>query len=179
MTSATRAERSRKRREAIAQSQGRAVREYTPTGLVVADRAEWRREYKRLQRRKAGAPLRADIAAKAQANREAKAAKIQQQKKNALHDAHVKRYAYVVECRAKYAKRYALNPDAERLRASLAKLSLPDHYVRSQLKSMGIGVEVITPSLIELKRSAMQYRRLANHIKTTLKDHHEAITKHP
>lgn len=48
---------------------------------------------------------------------------------------------------------------------------------------MGIPKDTITPDLIALKREAMQYGRLARHIKSTVKNHwkeqNETITKHP
>lgn len=178
-------EKSRNRRIALAQSQGRSLRKYqkAPIGEVV-DQTARRREYKRLQRRKAGAPLRADIAAKAQAKREAKAIKTAIRKQlSELHDAHVKRYARVLRSREASAKRFRENPQFHRDRISRYKQSLPDSYVIQNLKSAGILKEVITPSLIELKREAMQYERLARHIKSTVKNHlkdqNEAITKHP
>lgn len=178
-------ESQRKRRQALAQEQGRPLRKYQQSGLPAdLDAGTRRREYKRLQRRQAGARLRADIAAEAQAKREAMAAKAAIKKqKDALHDAHVRRYIRVLSNRAKFAKRYKASHQAIRNRIARHKQMLPDSYVIQNLKSAGIPLEVITPSLIELKREAMQYGRLARHIKSTVKNHlkeqNEAITKHP
>lgn len=139
---------------------------------------------KRKCRRQKGARLRADMSVKAHARREAAAIrKSQRDAMAALHDAHVKRYAYVVSCRFKYANRYNDDPQAERERSAKRKQALPDSYVIQNLKSMGIPAESVTPVLIALKREAMQYRRMSHTIKTTVKNHlkedHEAIPKHP
>ncbi len=100
-----------------------------------------------------------------------------------LHDAHVKRYKYLLNAKEKYAKKYANNPQAERDRMSRYKEALPDPYVIQNLKVMGIPSHAITPSLIAMKREAMQYGRLSREIKSTvktyLKDNHETIPKHP
>lgn len=137
---------------------------------------------KRKYRRQKGARLRSDMAANAQAKREAAAIRKSQRESMALHDAHVKRYVRVLTDRAKYSKRYETNPQAERERTSRRKQALPDSYVIQQLKSMGIDREVVTSALIELKREAMQYRRMSRSIKTTVKNHlkedHETISKH-
>ena len=86
------AERERHRNRRRAQKAGKPVREYKRTGLQCEDVAEWRREYKRLQRRKAGAVPRADIAARSQAKREALAPQQALRRAiSALHDAHVRR----------------------------------------------------------------------------------------
>lgn len=147
---------------------------------------------KRKYRRMAGARLRSEIAAEAKAKREAELAirekhdshvKALRELQAALHDAHCRRYANVLLDRAKYAKRYEANPQAERRRASQRKQLLPDAYVLQQLKSFGIPREIVTPELIELKRESMQYRRLSRNMKSTLKNHlkeqNETITKHP
>lgn len=141
-------------------------------------------ELKRKYRRQAGARLRADIAAETQAKREAAAIKgaIRLQIVS-LHDAHVKRYVDVLRHRAYASKRYRANPQAERERASIRKQKLLDSYLIGQLRAMGIPKDTITPDLIALKREAMQYGRLARHIKSTVKNHwkeqNETITKHP
>lgn len=185
-------ESARKRRDALARAQGRTLREYKSTGLAVTDKAAWRREYKRLQRREAGARLRAEIAAQAQAKREAELAtrekhdshvKALRELQASLHDAHVHRYSYVLRDRQKYANRYKENPHAERDRSSRRKQKLPDSYVIQNLKSMGIPRDAVTPELIGLKREHMEYRRLSRDIKSTVKNHlkeqNETITKHP
>jgi len=124
------------------------------------------------------------MTAKAQLKREAESsAKALKQAVCTLHDAHVKRYAGVLKSRAKAAEKYRTNPQSERDRVSRYKQRLPDAYVIQNLKAAGILLGVITPSLIELKREAMDYARLARHIKSTVKNHlkeqNETITKHP
>lgn len=141
-------------------------------------------DLKRKYRRQAGARLRTEIHAAAQSKREAAdKAKALHLAKLQLHDAHVRRYVYVIAARASFAKRYATNPQTERDRISRYKQAMPDAYVIQNLKVMGIMPETVTPELIELKRESMQYRRLAKEIKTTLKtnwkEEHETITKHP
>jgi hypothetical protein len=141
-------------------------------------------ELKRKYRRQAGARLRTEIHAAAQAKREAAdKAKALRLAKPQLHDAHVRRYVSVISSRKSSAKRYAANPQEQSARASRYKQALPDAYVIQNLKIMGIMPETVTPELIELKRESMQYRRLAKEIKTTLKTNwkaeHETITKHP
>lgn len=179
-------EKAREKRMRIAAEQGRVFVPKKPTGIDCSDKAEYKREYKRIQRRKAGARLRADMTAKTQAKREAAAIKAAirlQQQKDAPHDAHVKRYAKAISDRAKYAKRYKANPQAERQRTAQRKQLLPDAYVIQQLKSCGIPREIVTPELIDLKRDCIQYRRLSRNIKSTVKNHlkeqNETITKHP
>lgn len=137
-----------------------------------------------MKRRETGATPRIVIQAAAQAKRdEAKTTKEQREARTHLHDAHVKRYKYVLDVREKYAKKYANNPQAERDRASRYKKALPDPYVIQNLKVMGVPSHAITPSLIAMKREAMQYGRLSREIKSTvktyLKDNHETIPKHP
>lgn len=177
-------EQNRQRRHRVAQAQGRTIRPRQATGIDTADKAAYRREYKRISRHKAGAVLRIQIQAETRAKREAAAARGALRLAIAgLHDAHVKRYVYVLSCRAKYAKRYAANPCAERERTSKSKQELRDFYVIQNIKLMGIPANAITPSLIAIKREAMEYRRLGCTIKTTVKNHlkeaNEAITKHP
>ena len=178
-------EQKKQHRKAKDAAAGIVRREYTRTGLdgLFADSPRnWRLEYKRQQRIKAGAKSRADIVAVAQAKREAKAQIKLQQQEAEKHDCHVRRYMRALADRAKYAKRYAENTIAERERTSLHKQKLPDSYVRQQLVYFGIPKEVITPELIELMRQAMDARRISKTIKRAIKDHwkeeNETITKH-
>ena len=139
---------------------------------------------KRKYRREAGATPRVEIDARTRAKRVvADKAKALRLAKLQLHDAHVRRYVYLMAARTNFLKRYAANPQAERDRIARRKQALPDAYVIQNLKAMGIMPETVTPELIELKRESMQYRRLAKEIKTTLKTNwkaeHETITKHP
>lgn len=176
-------EKAREQREKKAAAMGAVSVKQTPTGIVANSPAEWRREYKRMKRREAGATPRIELAAKAKANREAKAAEKALKQANTPHDAHVSRYVYMLAIRAKAAKRYAENTESERERIARYKQKLPDSYVISNLKASGIPREVITPELIGLKREAMDARRLAISIKRAIKNHwkeeHETITKHP
>lgn len=143
-----------------------------------------RTNLKRKYRREAGAPLRVDIAAIAAAKREAIA-----MKKADLaaiekpHDAHVKRYARLIQARANYAIRWAKDPQKERDRVSAMKQALPDHYVVHNLKASGMPTEAITPHLISLKRESMEYKRISRTLKTAIKNNwkeeNETITKHP
>jgi len=86
-----------------------------------------------------------------------------------LHDAHVKKYHQAIKWRARYAKRYATNRASEISRQSKRKAALPDSYVIQNLKSMGFQPGQVTPSLVALKREAMQYRRLSKSFKTAIK----------
>lgn len=99
-----------------------------------------------------------------------------------LHDAHVKRFVYILEARTKYAKRYKSDPQTEIDRQKRRKQALPDSYVIQNLKATGIPIDAITPDLIAIKREAMQYGRMSRTIKTTVKNHlkedHETVTKH-
>lgn len=172
----------RKAKDAAA---GIVRREYERTGMLglfAESPKDWRREYKLRKRIKAGAKSRPEIAAAAQAKREAEAKVRLQKQKDAKHDAHVRRYMCVLSSRARSAKRYSANPIAERERIARHKQKLPDSYVIQNLKAAGISREVITPSLMELKREAMQYERLARHIKSAIKNHwkeeHETVTEH-
>lgn len=176
-------EKAREKRMRIAAEEGRVFVPKTPTGLDRSDMAEYRRQYKRNKRREAGARLRVDIQAEAQAKREAVELRRAQRLAAVLHDAHVKRWAYLLSARAKYARRYEANPKAEIARQSRRKQALPDSYVIQNIKAMGIPADVITPALIAIKREAMQYHRMSRTIKTTVKNHlkedHETISKHP
>lgn len=142
-------------------------------------------DLKRKYRRQAGARLRVDVAAEAQAKREVIAIKAEirlQQQKEAPHDAHVKRYAQVISSRAQYAALYARDPQAERDRQSARKQALPDSYVVQNLRVSGMPAEAITPHLIALKRESMEFKRISRALKTAIKNNwkeeNEAITKH-
>ena len=179
----TRAAEHRARRAKLAQAQGRTIRPRKATGIDTTDKTAYRREYKRMLRRNAGATPRVDIQAATQAKRETVAeTKTIKQAIAGLHEAHVKRYREVLLARSYYAKRYKANPQAERDRIAKTKQALCDAYVIQNIKAMGIPADVISPELIALKRASMRYRRLARTIKTTVKNHlkedHETITKH-
>jgi hypothetical protein len=154
------------------------VRKYTKTGIQAPTGTEWRREYKKLQRRKAGKKTRLELKQAAQEKQIAH----QLTRPQKLHDAHVKRFFYLQMKRKKYANRYAANPKKEIERSSQRKKALPDSYVAQQLKAMGIPAPLICPQLIELKRESMQFRRIAKEVKTAvtnhLKENHETITEH-
>lgn len=151
---------------------------------IAAHRRQKVIELKRKYRRHAGARLRTEIAAQAQAKRDVEAsAKALKQTVRTLHDAHVKRYVKVLSARASSARRYAENPQAHRDRQSKRKHALVDSYVIFNLKAAGVPAAAITPSLIALKREAMEYNRLSKTIKTAIKtnwkENNETITKHP
>lgn len=162
-------------------------RQYNKNGLFSADPAEWRREYKRKQRRKVGVISRAEAAARAQEKREAAAREKKLRKEeeflHAKHDAHVRRYLYLEHCRLREKTKYERNPQAGRDRVAKYRQALPDPYVVQNLKAMGIAPEVITPGLVALKREQMQYRRMAREIKHSITNHtkenDETITEHP
>ena len=158
---------------------------HLPPDQVIAQRKQAVIERKRKYRREAGAQLRVDIAAQAQAKseeRERLAEFRRLLKGPLLHDAHVKRWRQCMWNRAKYAERYKSDPRAENDRQKRRKQALPDSYVIQNIKAAGIPIDAITPDLIAIKREAMQYGRMSRTIKTTVKNHlkenNEAITKH-
>lgn len=161
----------------------------TPDQLAAHKRQvkiELKRKYRRAAAEKAGRVLMLRVKSRFLHDAHVEAFKghckaVREEQKH-LHDAHVKRYSYVLACRARFAKCYAANPQAERERISRRRQALPDSYVIQNLKAMGLPIEAITPGLIALKREAMEYRRLSCVIKTTVKTHlkenHETVTKH-
>lgn len=138
-----------------------------------------------MKRRETGATPRIVIQAAAQAKRdEAKTTKEQREARTHLHDAHVKRYKYLLNAKEKFAKRWKNDPQSERDRMQRNRQALTDSYVTQNIKvTNGIPLDAITPALIAIKREAMQYGRLSREIKSTvktyLKDNHETIPKHP
>lgn len=172
-------EKARQKRIEKAAKEGRQFIPKKPTGIVAKDKAEWKREYKRMLRRKAGARLRSEM--KKNADEKRKSADEKRAKR--LHDSHVKRYHAVIYSREKYKKMYETNPEKERERQAKRKKALPDSYVIQNIVSMGISVNVVTPELIELKREAIQFKRMSKTIRKTvndqLKEINETITKHP
>lgn len=178
-------EKARAQREKKAADKGLVSVRKLPTGIVANSSADYRKQYKRLIRERAGkvAKTRDEIASEAKAKRDNEDAKREAlRQRRQVCDAHVKRFVQVMRDRKKYAIRYAKNPAAEIERTSLAKQQLADFYVVQQLKSFGIPRNAITPALIQLKREAMEARRLAINIKRAIKNHwkeeHETITKH-
>lgn len=144
---------------------------------------ELRRGLKEKYRRQAGARPRADIAAKAAAAREAQATSREHRRMlRGLHDAHVKRWERLKKAREMFAARYTAAPGRERERVSARKWALVDSYVAQQLRAMGVPQESITAELIELKREAIQFRRLSRQAKKLIanqrKEAHETVTKH-
>jgi hypothetical protein len=101
----TRADRQRARRAQLAKEQGRTVRPRKASGIDTKDKAAYRREYKRMCRRKAGATPRVDIQAATQAKREAQAPAKEMKAANALHSAHVQCYARILAVRRKQEAR--------------------------------------------------------------------------
>ena len=140
-------------------------------------------ELKRKYRREAGARLRVDMQADAQAKREAAELRRAQRLAAALHDAHVKRYSDLLRARAYVAKQYVKNPQKYRDYQSKRKQDLVDSYVIYNLRVTGVPRTLITPRLIELKREAMEYHRISRSLKTAIKtnwkENNETITKHP
>lgn len=143
---------------------------------------ENRNRLKTKYRREAGAKPRTEIQEQAKARQDAKQAAKQQKQQKQLHDSHVSRYFRVIRIRARSAAEYASRPDAVKQRAAKRRDSLNDSYVLQNIKAMGILSEAITSELIEMKREAMQFRRLSVQAKTILTNHqkekHEALTEH-
>lgn len=160
-----------------------AERRKTPEfKLWLEQSRENRNRLKTKYRREAGARPRSEISEQAKARRDAKQAAKRQKQQEQLHKAHVSRYFEIVRGRAKSAAKYASKPDAVKQRAAKRRNSLNDSYVLANIKAMGIPSEAITPELIEMKREAMQFRRLSSQAKTILTNHqkekHEALAKH-
>ena len=142
---------------------------------------ELRRGLKEKYRRQAGAKPRDAQAAAEKREQEAAARRLRDGVRG-LHDAHVKRFDFLRRERASFAKRYANDPQAERERSAARKLALREGYVRQLLRNMGITNDEIAPEMIELKREAMLFKRLARQIRKAIANHneenHEAITEH-
>ena len=158
-------EQSKARRRNEAEANGRTVGKYEPTGLAgkCASGTEWRREYKRILRQKAGCKTLAEIKSAA----EKKRVDLKPKLKPAIHDAHVRRWKCIERWKRQFIKR---------------KEGLSDIYIKEKLKQFGIPLEQITRELIELKREAMTAMRLPRNIKKEKKNHwkeeNETITKH-
>jgi len=150
--------------------------------LYLEQSRENRNRLKTKYRREAGARPRSEISEQAKAGRDAKQAAKQQKQQKQLHDSHVSKYFRVIKIRAKSAAEYASRPDAVKQRAAKRRNSLNDSYVLQNIKAMGVPSEAITPELIEMKREAMQFRRLSLQAKTILTNHqkekHETLAKH-
>ena len=176
MTAQSKADLNRKARERM------AAHRQTPEYQDWLQRSrELRRQLKAKYRRQAGCKTRdpeerAARLAQQQARREQRAMLA------ALHDAHVKRFRAVIANRKAYANRYAIDAQSERERAAARKRALREGYVRQLLRSMGMANEEITPEMIDMKREATQFRRLAREIRRVIKnrneENHEAIIEH-
>ena len=139
-----------------------------------------RRALKEKYRRQKGVAPRG--LAKAERLAKQAAARTLREEKSHLHDAHVWRYAGVMKNRENFAKRWARDRGAVIARVSAYKARLPDAYVAQQLRAMGIASAAVTPALMELKREAMQFGRLAREAKKLInnqrKEEHETVTEH-
>lgn len=139
-----------------------------------------RRALKEKYRRQRGVAPRGQ--AKAERLVKQVAARTLREEKRHLHDAHVRRYVRVMKDREKFAKRWARDRAGEIARVSAYKARLPDAYVAQQLRAMGIARAAVTPELMELKREAMQFGRLAREAKKLInnqrKEEHETVTEH-
>ena len=179
MTTQSKAELNRKARERMA-----AYRQ-TPEYREWWQRSrEMRKQLKAKYRREAGATPRDVIKDRAEAKR-AKAAdqRAVREALALLHDAHVMRYAAVMRARAYYAKRWLADPAAERARSARRKQALPDSYVAEQLRAGGFPADAIDAYVLELKREAIQFRRLSRAVRKAISQQtkerdHEAITQH-
>lgn len=144
---------------------------------------ELRRSLKEKYRRQAGAKPRDVMREAAEAKRELAAArKALREAVSSRHDAHVRRFNSVMANRKAYASRYAIDAQAERERSAMRKRALREGYVRQLLRGMGMTNDDITPEMIEMKREAMLFVRLAREIRKAIANHneenHEAITEH-
>lgn len=163
-------EKQKERRKQAAIAAGREYVEHKPTGIEAKDPTEWRREYKRMQRRKQGAAIRAELTAKAQTEREAKAAKRASKEAIEIHDGHVRRYKTLMKSRLNAREYYKKHAVEERQKKSQYKAGLPDSYVVYNLKRGGMPDTAITEKVIELKREAMECTRLMRMLKTAIKN---------
>lgn len=144
---------------------------------------ELRRQLKAKYRRDAGVTPRDPAAAAVRRARRA-AARERRAVVAALHDAHVKRFRYVMRYRAQSASRYESNPEWHRARSAARKAALPDAYVLEQLRYGGFPAEAASAEVIELKREAIQFRRLSRQIRREISNQakessHEGIKQHP
>lgn len=143
---------------------------------------ELRRQLKAKYRRDAGAmPRDPEATAAKRARRDA--ARERRAVVAALHDAHVKRFRHVMRYRAQSARRYESNPEWHRARSAARKAALPDAYVLEQLRYSGFPAEAASAGVIELKREAIQFRRLSRQIRKEISNQpkevsHESITQH-
>lgn len=156
-------EKAREKRVKKAAAEGRIFVKKTPTGIVSNSKSDYRREYKRILRQKAGCKTREEIKSAA----EKKRVDLKPKLKPAIHDAHVRRWKCIERWKRQFIKR---------------KEGLSDIYIKEKLKQFGIPLEQITRELIELKREAMTAMRLSRNIKRAIKNHwkeeNETITKH-
>lgn len=175
MTAQSKDELNRKARERM------AARRQTPEYREwLLQSRELRRSLKEKYRRQAGAKPR-DVYRKAATEKRALAAerKALREAVNALHDAHVRKHQYVM----KYRRQYESNPEWHRARSAARKAALPDSYVLELLRYTGFPAEAASPEVIELKREALQFRRLSRQIRKEIFNHakestHEGITQH-
>lgn len=144
---------------------------------------ELRRGLKQKYRRQAGAKPRDAQAVAEKREQEAVARRLRDEVRG-LHDAHVKRFRCVMASRRKAASRYVSDPDGERARSAARKRALPDSYVVEQLACGGFPRDAVTPWVIELKREAIQFRRLSRQARAQISNQakestHEGIAEHP
>ena len=155
-------EKAREYRVRKAAAKGAVSVKKTPTGIVANSAAEYRREYKRLQRRRNGCRTLDEVKAAAKERNGLKADKPQE-----LHDAHVKRRKQIVLWRSQFQRKKDL---------------LLDSYIKKKLKEMGIPTSAITPEINELQRQSIEATRISRSIKRAIKNHwkeeNETITKH-
>ena len=158
---------SRKARERM------AAHRQTPKYREWLERSrELRRALKAKYRRQAGAKPRDPQAAAAKLEL-AQERRVLREALQLLHDAHVARYRRVMREREKSARQYAKDPGKQRSRSAARKLALPDSYVVEQLGYGGFPREAITEKVIELKREALQFRRLSRQVRAAISDQQE------
>lgn len=170
----------RERRERIAQEQGKTLPPYRPHG----GRSDAERRERKLERQRA---YRMRNAQRDGRNINPRGTKSKYdahvalwellhrnegrigRRRARLHDAHVVRYRAVMRDRSRgveYSRKlYQQNPDRERARQSEMKARLCDHYVKQQLRSMGIESQYITEAMVSIKREQILLRRCSRQLK--------------
>lgn len=173
-------ERARRRRERIAESEGKTVKiNRNLRGLSSEARRQLRmaakREARRLRAMREGREFSPNPRKYARCDAHVAAFKEWRRYLKKLHDAHVRRFRAVMKERANKrvtsAAKYQANPEKERARSAQRKKALPDSYVALQLRVAGMPKSVISPAIIQLKREQMSLRRLSLELKQAAANH--------
>lgn len=152
---------------------GTPIRSYQPTGLVIESKAEWQREYKRMQRiKQAERERRVFHSKKPPVLHDAQVKALKTELSNPRFDAHVKAFeVYMKAVQAREANRikayqsYQENPDWWKAKRRNSQQTLVRSYVVEQLMAMGIPKTEISDEMINLKREQIQLRRLSRELK--------------